>query len=371
MMFVAVRGPAGLLASDCNGSDPMDVHAAERRINVVTRRELAKHPECLALLAYLWAIACACAAYFDRDPSTTPRMRVGWAFNCLVFLRWWLDWIEVTSKSAAVHFISMETHAGYDVMCQELVMLVLLWGRDFATLPFAPWLVGSDQNEHFNNELRSFRLSQPDWTLVDVLRLAARFIHQLVLRTRPGVCLPAVFSKRGFNRAIYEASPTGEHVQTEWLTPADVRNEYHAAVERVRPIFVVLGAAKALRDANRWHRPSLEEWDSIEKAIDAQEAEQVRHEQRERRREADEESEGEEEAESEAEGEEEEEAAEGGDDESHYPECILKDRLKPGRPAAERELLIKWKGWSSDPDDLTWEAQVRLIEDGNAPLILE
>ena len=28
----------------------------------------------------------------------------------------------------------------------------------YCTAPFAPWLVGSDQNEHFNNELRSFRL---------------------------------------------------------------------------------------------------------------------------------------------------------------------------------------------------------------------
>eukprot|EP00966_Prymnesium_polylepis_P290459 6709546-Prymnesium_polylepis.1 len=140
MMFVMVRLPAGLHAGDCNGSDPMDVSAADRRINVATRRELAKHPECLLLLAYLWAIACGCAAHLDRDPKTTPRMRVGWAFNCLVFLRWWLDWIEVTGKAAAVSFISMETHAGYVIMCQELVMLVLLWGHKFATLPFAPWL---------------------------------------------------------------------------------------------------------------------------------------------------------------------------------------------------------------------------------------
>jgi hypothetical protein len=284
MMFVVVRLPAGLHAGDVNGSDPMDVPAAERRMNVATRRELGKRPECLGLLAYLWAIACACAAYFDRDKSTTPRMRVGWALNCLVFLRWWLDWIEVTGKCTAVHFISMETHAAYVIMCQELLMLVLLWGRDFATLPFAPWLVGSDQSEHFNNEMRSFRLNQPDWTLPDVLRLAKRFIHQLVLRMQRNVHLPTVFSKKGFNRSVYVPSSLGEHVQDEWLTPADLRTEYLAAVERVRPIMVLLGAAEALRAHGRWHAPSLEVWESIEKAIDAQEAELERHVRSERRR---------------------------------------------------------------------------------------
>eukprot|EP00966_Prymnesium_polylepis_P189340 4386616-Prymnesium_polylepis.1 len=67
-------------------------------------------------------------------------MRVGWAFNCLVFLRWWLDWIEVTGRAATASFISMETHTTYGIMCQMLVILVLLWGSTFATLPFAPWL---------------------------------------------------------------------------------------------------------------------------------------------------------------------------------------------------------------------------------------
>ena len=50
-----------------------------------------------------------------------------------------------------------------------------------------------------------------------------------------------------------------------------MRAEYAASIERVRPIFVATGCAQALRDAGRWHAPSVEEWDSIEKAIDAEE----------------------------------------------------------------------------------------------------
>jgi hypothetical protein len=73
MMLVDVRVATGLLASDVNGSDPMDVGAAERRLNVSTRRELAKDPESLGLLAYTWVTACTRAANFDRD--TQPRRR--------------------------------------------------------------------------------------------------------------------------------------------------------------------------------------------------------------------------------------------------------------------------------------------------------
>ena len=69
-----------------------------------------------------------------------------------------------------------------------------------------------------------------------MLRLAARFIHQLVVMTNPGVRLPPIRTKKGFNRSLYRTSPTREHVQTEWLTIADVRAEYCLAVERVRPL---------------------------------------------------------------------------------------------------------------------------------------
>eukprot|EP00966_Prymnesium_polylepis_P222752 5153036-Prymnesium_polylepis.1 len=106
--------------------------------------------------------------------------------------------------------------------------------------------------------MRSFRLNQPDWTFADVLQLTKRFIHQLVMMTDPNVRLPPIRTKKGFNRSLYRPSPTRDHVQTEWLTVADVRAEYLAAVERVRPLIVALGMAEALRSAGRWHAPSLE-----------------------------------------------------------------------------------------------------------------
>eukprot|EP00966_Prymnesium_polylepis_P072904 1693029-Prymnesium_polylepis.1 len=147
---------------------------------------------------------------------------------------------------------------------------------------------------------------------------------------------------------------------------------YTAAIERVRPLIVALGAADELRSAGRWHAPSLEEWESIEKAIDAQETEQAQFEQRagaQRETSDSDEEEGEEDARSEGDSQESDgDASE--EDGQHYPEKIVKDRLTPGQRAKMREYLIKWRGWSAAEADLTWELHERLVEDGNAPLIL-
>ena len=130
MMFVNVRHAAGLHANVVNNSDPMDPVAAEQRLNVRTRRALALKPECLGLAAYTWAMACGRAAWLDREPSTTPLDRIDWAMNNLVFVRWWLDWIEVTGRSAS-SFMSMNTHAAHVIKDQMLAMVVLLWGQKF------------------------------------------------------------------------------------------------------------------------------------------------------------------------------------------------------------------------------------------------
>ena len=75
---------------------------------------------------------------------------------------------------------------------------MLLWGRDFPDRPFAPWLVGSDQCEHFFSELRSFRLNQPDWTFADALQLCKRFIHQMEMLSHAAQSIPdvCVFGRR-------------------------------------------------------------------------------------------------------------------------------------------------------------------------------
>jgi hypothetical protein len=386
MMFVAVRAAAGLHASDVNNADPMDVPAAERRLNVATRRELAKRPECFGLLVYLWAIASARAAFLDRAPSTTPRTRVRWALRCLVFLRWWLDWIEVTA-SPSTSFISMETHAAHVIQCQMLVMIVLLWGRDFSDKEFAPWLIGSDQNEHFFSELRAYRRGSSDFTLAECMRIVQRYISSLELFNREGVQLPPVFSNKGYSRSTWTPSPSNEYLFNDWPSAAEIRTIYLEEVEVVRPLMVALGCATALRSAGRWHMPSLEEWKAIEAALDQEEQQQARRgapRAARRRRPADESDESDENDESDkgsggssdGDGGQEEELDDevGGEaeEEEHFPERILDHRLGKGAASvrvAGREFKIQWRGYGTGTQDVTWEKQSELIEDGNALLV--
>eukprot|EP00966_Prymnesium_polylepis_P336919 7391810-Prymnesium_polylepis.2 len=232
--------------------------------------------------------------------------------------------------------------------------------------------------------MRSYVINKPDWTLADFLKLAARYVHQLELFTRENVDLPAVFSEKGYNRSHFTPGTSGPHIFDDWPIFAWCRAEYMRAVERLRPVFVALGAAEDLRNCNRWHRPSLEEWDAIEKQLDQEEREAAcpfSSKSAQRRN-------GEESSSDDGYVDSEEEGAEGGEDEGmvaateaatgdqapeeYYPERILKHRAGEGGPAAKvegREFLIKWFGFGTGTNDVSWEGQRQLIEDGHALLV--
>ena len=94
----------------------------------------------------------------------------------------------------------------------------------------------------------------PNWTINDLVPLIQRFVHEHEMLSRPDVHLPCVRSAKGYARSNYVPSTTPSlHVPAEQLTCADVRAEYAAAVEELRPLFVLLGCAEALRDASAWH----------------------------------------------------------------------------------------------------------------------
>eukprot|EP00964_Phaeocystis_antarctica_P120370 scaffold84121_cov105-Phaeocystis_antarctica.AAC.4 len=273
----------------------------------------------------------------------------------------------------------METHASHVIQDQALILLVLLWGRCFPTKPFPPWLIGSDQCEHFFSKCRAMRINQPDWKFADLLRIVQRFITPIKLSSDDDVHLPEVFSNKGYSGSKYTPSTDGEHVHTDWPTAAEVRSEYAAAVERLRPVFVLMGCAEALQRAGRWQGPSLEEWESIERALDLEEEEQAEAAalRRRRRRPA---------AEAGSDSEEEDEDGGGGGEipelegadadgdagDDYFPEEIMDHRVGKGGPrlmVEGRELLIKWRGYSRSKDDLTWEKQSELIADGNGLLV--
>jgi len=141
-------------------------------------------------------------------------------------------------------------------------------------------------------------------------------------------------------------------------------------VLEVQPTFVHAGVADALKSAGKWATPPLEEWTAVEAAIEKEKARLDAEAGRQR------------EAAQQAEAAAERADADGGDaqggaaaehgldsNDTYYPEQIG-DHDRP-RTVELRRLLIKWRGWSCRPQDLTWEPQAQLIEDGHEQLVYE
>jgi len=141
-------------------------------------------------------------------------------------------------------------------------------------------------------------------------------------------------------------------------------------VLEVQPTFVHAGVADALKSAGKWATPPLEEWTAVEAAIEKEKARVAAEAGRQR------------EAAQRAEAAAERADADGGDaqggataehgldsNDTYYPEQI-RDHDRP-RTVELRRLLIKWRGWSCRPQDLTWEPQAQLIEDGHEQLVYE
>ena len=373
----------------------MDFESARRKSNVAVRQGLQALPGTLGTIAYLWACACTMQAYFDRSPSTTTRMRIQWVCRNLAFLRWWRQWLLTMNLPLHLHFISGETFAALIMADHAMILLVLLFAERFPDKPFAPWLFGSDQCEHFFSEMRSYCINQPNWTMDELVPLIQRFVHEHEMLSRPNVHLPNVRSTKGYARSNYvPAQEPSSHVPSERHTCDDVRAAYTAAVEEVRGIFIVLGCAEDLREDSAWHEPPLEVWSAIEKAVQEEQQsagevqEQLARQTREHERAAssaagiDDSSDDEEQMPTGEAGSSEEGGGQGADEPiqaevveeeeeaENFPEKIVGHKfLRTGRRRAEdRYLLVKWQGYSSRLD-LTWESQRNLLEDGHRALV--
>eukprot|EP00966_Prymnesium_polylepis_P275106 6356755-Prymnesium_polylepis.1 len=64
----------------------MDVAAAMRRLNFAVRRALLAVKGSFGTIVYLYFMACAVTAFFDRCPTLSPRRRCKLAMLNLIFL---------------------------------------------------------------------------------------------------------------------------------------------------------------------------------------------------------------------------------------------------------------------------------------------
>ena len=260
---------SGLHACDVNGSDRMDVGAALRRLNFAVRRSWRQRLGTFGSIVYSYFMACTMAAFFDRDPQTTPRMRCRWAMLNLVFLRYWYSWCKVTG--APKHqFISVETFVAFLVKDMGLLLLALMYARpEFRMKPFAPWLWGSNQIEHMLSEWRAFEAGNTTWTLRSVINICRRWLFQRALFARADVHLPPTVSNSGYSRTRFDAAASAQYVQSDYPTAAELLAMYTEVVGFVQQVLVALGMAQALHDAGMWDEPPLEDWAEVQAAAAA------------------------------------------------------------------------------------------------------
>ena len=276
----------------------------------------------------------------------------------------------------------METFAAFIVKDSMLLLYILLMGERYSDQPLAPWLLGSDQNEKLNSELRAFVLTRTEWSFKDLIALVRRWHYQSSLLSDPEVELPPVFSAKGYSRDHYSAEDSARFVypQSDYPTEGELLTMYDEVVEELRPIFVALGMAEALHAAGRWDAPTLEVWSQVEAAMEEEEAaaaaaaeEEQFEEQARRARAARAET---------AEGDGDDSDDDDDDDDDDGPaveaplppppprewvvgkiydvESLVAARTLRGG-VGEREFLVKWEGWGAN--EQTWERQSALLLD--------
>ena len=241
---------AGLFVCDVNGSDRMDVGAAIRRLNFAVRAAMLRIAGAFGSIVYLYFMACTATAFFDRAPTTTPRMRCRLAFLNLIFLRYWDAWVTVTG-APRYHFISMQTYVTFVMLDHAVLLLALMYGSiaKLRRRPFALWLFGSNQIEHMLSEWRAFEAGNTTWTLLAVLNIVRRWLFQSRIMASANVHLPSVVSNRGHERSRYDPEGAAKHVHSDYATPTELMQMYRECVAFVQLVLTALGMAQALHDA--------------------------------------------------------------------------------------------------------------------------
>jgi hypothetical protein len=265
-MVHAMFKDAGLCARDVNGADKMDYPSAKRRINFSVRQHLADIPAHKGLCAFLAIGDCVDTAFFDKNIDMSTR----WALMCraAAFLRYWHSWHKL-SKLSGMHFIPLQLFTDFFLMFHCFAFKVILHRDVYTTVPYAPWLDGSDQCECMFSILREML---PSFCLKRLLDLIKHHHAEMSVRSDPIVrsVLPPYVTKRGHNKSIYEQPTSSSVHSTNIAYPSDeaMLNLYSEQVEKfVKPLLVQLGMAELLKAGNAWDTAHLESFKEVQAAL--------------------------------------------------------------------------------------------------------
>ena len=106
----------------------------------------------------------------------TIQERVFHAWLPVVFIRLWKSWIEIKGYSKDCHFITQQTYDDVILLGHSVILAFLVFEKFYPKQQFHHYMFGSDACEKVFGQLRCFVRGKPNFTFLDMIDYAGRFV---------------------------------------------------------------------------------------------------------------------------------------------------------------------------------------------------
>ena len=111
-------------------------------------------------------------AFTKRELPVCEREKCAWL--PITFLRLWKAWLKIEEYPVENHFITGQTYDDIILAGHCIIISMKLFAIYYPTLPYEPWMFGSDSCEVLFSSPRGFCRGNPNLTLMDIMDFARR-----------------------------------------------------------------------------------------------------------------------------------------------------------------------------------------------------
>lgn len=184
-MYPEFKLECPLWKSDVYVRDKQNVDAATRVLHPDVRFSLKAWDEkaSIATRVFLKLGDSIHTAFTKRELSVRERAKCAWL--PITFLRLWKAWLKIEEYPVENYFITGQTHDDVILAGHSIIISMKLFAVHYPTLPYEPWMFGSDSCEVLFSSLRGFCRGNPNLTLMDMMDFARRIQKLKELNQRP------------------------------------------------------------------------------------------------------------------------------------------------------------------------------------------
>ena len=160
-MYPEFKLECPLWKSDVYVRDKQNVDAATRVLNPDVRLSLKAWNEkaSIATSVFLKIEDCIHTAFTKRELPVRERAKCAWL--PITFLRLWKAWLKIEEYPVENHFITRQTYDDIILAGHCIIISMKLFAIHYPTLPYEPWMFGSDSCEVLFSSLRGFCQGNP------------------------------------------------------------------------------------------------------------------------------------------------------------------------------------------------------------------